>query len=61
MPDWRVSDLRIMYKFFQVRGMIAETDELIQDLKLLGHKPRNFEDFAKEAAEQWKEEWARAA
>ncbi len=61
MPAWRVSDLRVMYKFFQDRGMTAPAEELELQQRLLGHKPRTFEDFVKEIAGSWKKELAKAA
>ncbi len=61
MPDWRVRDLRIMYKFFQDHGTAAGKADLEKQLKLLDHTPRSFDDFAKEAASEWREATARAA
>ncbi len=61
MPDWRVRDLRIMYKFFQDHGTAAGKADLEKQLKLLGHAPRSFDDFAKEVANEWREATARAA
>ncbi len=61
MPDWRVRDLRIMYRFFQDHGTAAGKADLEKQLKLLGHTPRSFDDFAKEAATEWREAAVRAA
>ena len=61
MPEWKVRDYRVMYKFYQDHGMAAVVADLEKEQKLLGHKPRRFEDFAKEIAGGWKEELARAA
>jgi uncharacterized protein YbjT (DUF2867 family) len=61
MPEWKVRDYRVMYKFYQDHGMVAGAADLQREQKLLGHKPRRFEDFAKEIAGGWKEELARAA
>jgi uncharacterized protein YbjT (DUF2867 family) len=61
MPDWFVRDLRVMYKFFQDHGMIADKADLEKQQKLLDHTPRSFDDFAKEVAGEWKVAPARAA
>jgi uncharacterized protein YbjT (DUF2867 family) len=61
MPEWKVRDYRVMYKFYQDHGMVAGAADLQREQKLIGHKPRRFEDFAKEIADGWKEELARAA
>ncbi len=54
MPEWLYRDNRIMYKFFQDHGMVASKGDLEKQLKLLGHQPRAFENFAQELAEEWK-------
>jgi uncharacterized protein YbjT (DUF2867 family) len=54
LPEWLVHDFRIMYEFFQEKGLVASTADLAQQHKVLGHAPRTFEDFARETAESWK-------
>lgn len=61
MPEWRVRDFRVMYKFYQDHGMAASAADLEKEQKLLGHKPRRFEDFVKEIADEWREAPAKAA
>jgi uncharacterized protein YbjT (DUF2867 family) len=61
MPEWRIRDFRVMYKFYQDHGMTASAAELEKQQKLLGHKPRRFEDFVREVAGEWKEAVAQAA
>ncbi len=61
MPTWMARDLRVMYKFFQDHGMVATIDDLAKLEKLLGHKPRSFEDFVKETVSAWKADMLRAA
>lgn len=61
MPEFMVPEMRIMYEFFQANGMIATKDELEKTQKLLGHKPRTFDDFVKETAMEWKSKPAKAA
>lgn len=61
MPEWRVRDFRVMYKFYQDHGMAASAADLEKEQKLLGHKPRRFEEFVKEIAGEWRKELAKAA
>jgi hypothetical protein len=41
--------------------MIASKDDLEKTQKLLGHKPRTFDDFVKEISMEWKSKVAKAA
>lgn len=61
MPDWRVRDLRVMYKYYQDHGMVASAADLEKQQMLLGRKPRAFDDFVKEVVNEWKAALARAA
>ncbi len=61
MPEWKIRDYRVMYKFYQDHGMVAGEAELKQQQKLLGHKPHMFDDFAREVGGAWKEALAKAA
>ena len=61
MPEFLIADFRIMYQFFQDNGMIASKDDLEKTQKLLGHKPRTFDDFVKEISMEWKSKVAKAA
>jgi uncharacterized protein YbjT (DUF2867 family) len=54
MPVWQVSSFKIMNDFFIQEGLIASADDIERLTKLLGHKPRSFDAFTKEAAEAWK-------
>lgn len=54
LPAWMVFDLRLMYSFFQDKGLKATQSDIERLTKLLGHSPRNFEDFATETARMWK-------
>lgn len=54
LPAWMVFDLRLMYKFFQDKGLRATPSDIDVQTKLLGHAPRSFEDFASEMARIWK-------
>ncbi len=61
MPEWKVRDYRVMYKFYQDHGMAASAADLERQQRLLGRKPHSFEDFVKEVAGEWKEATAQAA
>jgi uncharacterized protein YbjT (DUF2867 family) len=61
MPEFMVPEMRIMYEFFQENGMIASKDDLEKMQKLLGHKPRTFDDFVKEITVEWRSKMAKAA
>jgi len=61
MPEFLIADMRIMYQFFQENGMSASKDELERTEKLLGGKPRTFDAFVKETAQEWRGKLARAA
>jgi uncharacterized protein YbjT (DUF2867 family) len=61
MPDFRVADFRIMFRYFQDYGMIATKDQLENMQKLLGKKPRTFDAFVKEITAAWRSTIATAA
>ena len=54
LPTWMVFDFRLMYAFFQDKGLKATQADIERQTKLLGHAPRNFEDFAAETVKLWK-------
>ncbi|HWR73595.1 MAG TPA: NmrA family NAD(P)-binding protein [Nitrospirota bacterium] len=61
MPEFMVPEMRIMYEFFQENGMIASREDLEKTQKLLGKKPRTFDDFVSEITLEWKSKIAKAA
>jgi len=61
MPEFMIPEMRIMYEFFQENGMIASKDELEKTQKLLGRKPRTFDDFVKEITAGWRSKVPKAA
>jgi uncharacterized protein YbjT (DUF2867 family) len=61
LPEFLIADMRIMYRFFQDNGMIASKEDLEKTKKLLGRKPRAFDDFVREIALEWKGKTAKAA
>jgi len=61
MPEFMIPEMRIMYEFFQDNGMIASKDDLEKMQKLLGRKPRTFDDFVKEITVEWRSKVTKAA
>ena len=53
MPAWHALDLRLMLNRYQSDGAVAKPDEIARLTKLLGHAPRSYRDFARDAAAQW--------
>jgi len=46
-------DMRMMFQGYLERGFVAGAGDVQTLTKLLGHAPRRYEDFAKEAAVEW--------
>ena len=53
MPAWHALDLRLMMGRYQSDGAIATAGEVTRLAGLLGHEPRSYRDFARDAATQW--------
>lgn len=54
LPGWLIEDLKIMYRFFQERGLLATASDLELQRQVVGHEPRTLENFVKEMAVSWK-------
>ncbi len=54
LPPWMVFDFRLMYDYFQKKGLKALPGDMARQEKLLGHAPRLYENFVKETALAWK-------
>jgi uncharacterized protein YbjT (DUF2867 family) len=52
-PSWMAYDFRMMFQGYLERGFTATADEVATLTKLLGHSPRRYEDFAREAVLSW--------
>jgi len=52
-PPWMAFDMRMMFQGYLERGFVAESGDLETLTTLLGHAPRRYEDFAREAAVEW--------
>jgi len=61
MPEFMVPEMRIMYEYFQEKGLVAAKDEFEKTEKLLSHKPRTFDDFVKEITVEWRSKMKAAA
>jgi uncharacterized protein YbjT (DUF2867 family) len=54
LPDWMINDFKIMFKHFQVKGLIANDEDHKQTREILHREPHSFDSFAKNLSEQWK-------
>jgi hypothetical protein len=52
-PSWAAFDMRMMFQGYLERGFVAGDGDVETLTKLLGHAPRRYEDFAREAAVEW--------
>ncbi|MCA0030308.1 NmrA/HSCARG family protein [Mesorhizobium sp. B263B2A] len=53
LPAWHALDLRLMFSRYQSDGAVATANDISRLTKLLGHAPRTYAAFAKDAATQW--------
>lgn len=53
MPAFMVLDFRLMYAYFQEKGLKATPADVARLTALLGHAPRRFDEFAAETARAW--------
>lgn len=53
MPPFAVFDFRLMYAFFQEKGLKATPQDVAKLTALLGRAPRRFDEFAAETARAW--------
>jgi uncharacterized protein YbjT (DUF2867 family) len=53
LPAWHALDLRLMFGRYQSDGAVATADDLARLTTLLGHAPRSYAAFARDAAAQW--------
>ena len=59
LPGWLVSDLKLMYEFFQHRGLLASEADFALQAKVLGHHPRCFHTFVEETVTAWERDGPR--
>jgi len=53
LPAWHALDLRLMFNRYQTDGAVATADDIAHLTTLLGHAPRSYAAFAKDAVAQW--------
>ena len=53
LPAWHALDLRLMFRRYQTNGAIASAGDIARLTRLLGHPPRSYRAFAREAAARW--------
>lgn len=53
LPEWLVTDLRIMYSHFRDHGLAASADEVASCAQVLGRAPSRFADWAQAIAPNW--------
>jgi len=53
LPAFMVFDFRLMYAFFQEKGLKGTPADLARLTALIGHPPRRFDAFAAETARAW--------
>lgn len=53
LPAWHALDLRLMVGRYQSDGAVATADDIARLTALLGHAPRTYRDFARDAAALW--------
>ncbi|MBR0346013.1 MAG: NmrA/HSCARG family protein [Rudaea sp.] len=53
VPAWHALDLRLMLDRYQADGASATADDVGRLTRLLGHAPRSYRNFARDAAAQW--------
>ncbi len=52
-PSWSAFDIRMMFQGYLERGFVAEPSDIETLTELLGHAPRQYQDFARETAQAW--------
>ena len=53
LPAWHALDLRLMFSRYQTEGAVATANDIDRLTELLGHAPRSYAAFARDAAAQW--------
>lgn len=53
LPAWHALDLRLMFGRYQSDGAAASGEDITRLTGLLGHPPRSYRQFARDAAAQW--------
>jgi uncharacterized protein YbjT (DUF2867 family) len=54
-PSWAAFDIRMMFQGYLERGFVAKDGDTAALTELLGHRPRDYEAFARETARGWQQ------
>lgn len=54
LPEWMVEDFAAMYRYFQLKGLIATPEELAACRSIVGKNQRSFAAFVDEVTTLWK-------
>lgn len=54
MAAWMAFDFRLMYQWFQTKGLRADAAELYATEALMGHPARSFDAFVQETVASWR-------
>ncbi|MBW5446158.1 NAD(P)H-binding protein [Cohnella sp. CFH 77786] len=54
LPEWLARDLKIMYRYFQEKGLAATERDFELQREILMREPISFEAFVAETAAEWK-------
>ena len=54
LPEWLIDDLKIMFRHYQDKGLLATEEDHKQTREILHREPHSFDSFAKNVAKQWK-------
>lgn len=54
LPEWMAKDFKIMYQYFQDKGLVATESDFELQHEILNREPLSFEEFVTEATAQWK-------
>jgi uncharacterized protein YbjT (DUF2867 family) len=53
LPRWQRNDYRIMYRYLQEHGLRLDPRDLSDQLRVVGHAPRQFADFVDATCRAW--------
>jgi uncharacterized protein YbjT (DUF2867 family) len=56
LPEWMVEDFTAMYRYFQLKGLVATAEELAASRSIIGKEPRSFGAFVNEVTTLWKKQ-----
>ncbi|MFC5469313.1 SDR family oxidoreductase [Cohnella suwonensis] len=54
LPEWMAKDFKIMYQYFQDKGLQATERDFELQREILNREPRSFESFVSETVAHWK-------